>query len=112
MIRFWPNHLLSIGPRRLWGTQTRRSPRLAPSPAEPASQPEPPGSRSRSRSLSGSAAPRTSVLPGGGRRCLDVPPTGYTTTANSKSHPGALHLLNRPIRDGDFESFGGGLTLG
>jgi hypothetical protein len=34
---------------------------------------EPPGSRSRSRSLSGWARPRTSVLPGGGRRCLGIP---------------------------------------
>jgi hypothetical protein len=26
--------------------------------------------------------------PGGGRRCLEVPPTGYTATANSNLYPG------------------------
>src|SRR5450759_629694 len=76
----------------LWGTQTRPSPRLAPSPAEPAFRPETPGSRSRAGHFSGSAAPRTSVLPGGGRRCLYVPLTGYTARLNSNREQAAWVL--------------------
>src|SRR5487761_1153770 len=32
----------------------------------------------------------------GGRPCLDVPPTGYTAMANSKSYLGLFYRLNRP----------------